>query len=56
MADGSNGYQPPEIGGLDGDNGDGISTYGVEWLWETHYLAYVNGVFIQDTVFLSMNI
>lgn len=51
-----NGYQPPEISGLDGNDGEGITTYGTDWVWETYYVTYVNGAVAADTVVVTINI
>ena len=37
MGEDMNGYQPPVVEGLDGDDSSGVSTYGTEWVWETYY-------------------
>ena len=51
-----NGYQPPVVEGLDGDDSSGVSTYGTEWVWETYYVTYVNGAVAGDTVIITINI
>lgn len=56
MYDDLNGYQPPEVRGLDGEGNDGISTYGTDWVWETYYVTYVNGAVAADTVIVTINI
>ena len=33
MGEDMNGYQPPVVEGLDGDDSSGVSTYGTEWVW-----------------------
>lgn len=42
------GYDPPEVMGLDGI--DSAATYGVEWVWDQFNVVYVNAVAIADTV------
>ena len=49
MGEDMNGYQPPVVEGLDGDDSSGVSTYGTEWVWETYYVTYVNGAVAGDT-------
>ena len=52
MADMNNAlYEPPEILGLDGENQ--ATTYGVEWIWDTYYVTYVNGAVAADTVVVT---
>lgn len=53
---GYDGYQPPVVEGLDGDDSSGVSTYGTEWVWETYYVTYVNGAVAGDTVIITINI
>ena len=56
MGEDMNGYQPPVVEGLDGDDSSGVSTYGTEWVWETYYVTYVNGAVAGDTVIITINI
>lgn len=53
MGEDMNGYQPPVVEGLDGDDSSGVSTYGTEWVWETYYVTYVNGAVAGDTVIIT---
>ena len=56
MGEDMNGYQPPVVEGLDGDDSSGVSTYGTEWVCETYYVTYVNGAVAGDTVIITINI
>lgn len=38
MGEDMNGYQPPVVEGLDGDDSSGVSTYGTEWVYESFYV------------------
>lgn len=54
MGEDMNGYQPPVVEGLDGDDSSGVSTYGTEWVWETYYVTYV--AIILCSIFLDVNL
>ena len=66
MGEDMNGYQPPVVEGLDGDDSSGVSTYGTEWVWETYYVMsycirqiivrFFYGIRIKENVLLQKNI